>query len=375
MACGRGPTNAVSAAPGEPLPGLGEEDLGRFLLGRAVFERLAVPEEGLGPLFNAERCSACHNVPASGGSGTLLVTRATRFSAGRCDVLENEGGDNIQQHATPLLSARGIASEHVPADASGVAHIVAPPLFGLGLIAAIPDAEIAARADSADADGDGISGRVGRTPNGRSGRFSRKEDVASIPDFIDTALRFEIGLTTPTHPVEEKPNGVPLPTGVDPMPEPEIEQRGIDLLRDYVRFLAPPPREPLSGAAADSTARGAQLFQRIGCASCHTPALRTAKSERAVFDRRSVPLYSDLLLHDMGTAMGDICGHNAAPAEWRTSPLWGLRFRTLLLHNGRATTPRAAILAHDGEAQRARDAFTQLDAASQTLLLRFLASL
>ena len=365
----------IAREPGQPLGDLTDTELGRFLLGKAVFERLTTAEEGLGPLYNGTRCSACHDRPASGGSSTSLVNKATRFEAGVCDLLVAEGGDNIQQRATPLLLAHGVMREVVPASATDSARVTGPPLFGAGLVEAIADETILAGADPDDADGDGISGRVGRTSDGRVGRFSRKADVATVFDFVETALRFELGLTTPMNPVEETVNGVALPPDVDPMRDPEIDERGMGILTDFVRFLAPPVRERLSSAAADSVADGAQLFEEARCSSCHVPALRSGASEVAALSRQTVNLYSDLLIHDMGPALGDVCGPNAAPAEYATARLWGLRYRERLLHDGRATSPRDAILLHDGEAAGARNAFVALSTDEQQLLLRFLASL
>ncbi len=362
-------------APGEPLDRLTEEQLGRFLLGRAVFERLTTPEEGLGPLFNAERCSACHSEPASGGSGPALVLKATRFADGRCDLLLGEGGDNIQQRATPLLQARGITQEAIPSRATATARVTGPPLFGLGLVEAIPDELILAREDSADADGDGISGRAPRTTAGRLARFGRKGDAVTILDFIDTALRFELGLTTPRHPQEETANGRPLPPSADPMPEPEIDERGMGLLADYVGLLAPPARPPASGAERDSVRQGERLFESVGCASCHVRELRSGPSAVRALDRKPVRLYSDLLLHDLGPDLAGVCGPSAGPSEYRTAALWGLRFRKTYLHDGRARTLREAIALHAGEAAAVRDRFARLSAEQQALLLRFLASL
>lgn len=369
------PEGDAAPEPGEPLVELTEEQLGRFLLGRAVFERLTTPEEGLGPLFNAERCSACHSEPASGGSGPALVLKATRFESGYCDLLPDEGGDNIQQRATPLLQARGIMQEGIPSRATATARVTGPLLFGLGLVEAIPEAAILAREDSADADGDGISGRAPRTASGQLARFGRKGDAATILDFIDTALRFELGLTTPAHPTEETVNGKPLPRGTDPSPDPEIDERGMDLLADYVRLLAPPGRAATWGPARDSVSRGEELFRSTGCASCHVPELRSGPSDVRALDRKPVPLYSDLLLHDLGPDLADVCGASAAPSEYRTAPLWGLRFRSTYLHDGRAGTLREAIALHGGEAAAARAAFQARSAEHQGLLLRFLSSL
>ena len=375
-ACERPAEAAPAAAPGRPLASLAERELARFLLGKAVFERLTVPEEGLGPLFNAERCSGCHDVPNVGGSGVVLVEKAARWEDGRCDLLAASGGDNLQQRATPLLSAHGIRREEAPPRANVRSSVLAPSLFGLGLVEAIPEEELASRADPDDADGDGISGRLNRAHDGTPGRFGRKAETPRIIDFVDAALRLELGLTTPGHPEEERPGGERLPEGVDPVPEPEIDERGVGLLADYVRLLAPPPREvPISEAARDSIARGEALFGEVGCASCHAPAMRTGESDAAALDRKVAHLWSDLLLHDLGEGLAGVCGPGASPSEYRTARLWGLRFRERLLHDGRASSPLEAVLLHGGEAARVRDAFTSLPSEERTLLLRFLDSL
>ena len=176
---------------------------------------------------------------------------------------------------------------------------------------------------------------------------------------MDAALRFELGFTTPGHPSEESRNGVPVPADADPMPDPEIDQATLGLLADYVRLLAPPaPEAPGAGQPADTIARGEALFRQIGCNSCHRPELRTgAAVAPAALARRAIFPYSDMLLHDMGPALADVCGSDAAPGELRTAPLWGLRHRTRLLHDGRASNVAEAVAAHAGEGTSARDAF------------------
>ncbi len=376
-ACGDVPPEPPRA-PGEAMAGLGTGERGRFLLGRALFERLATADEGLGPLYNQERCSDCHDQPAVGGSGTqrVRVLKATRFADGRCDLLHAEGGDNIQRRATDLLVAHGMGPEEVPATATATALMTAPSLLGLGLIEAVPDTVLAERADPDDLDGDGISGRLPRLPDGRTARFGRKGDASTLEDFVDTALRFELGFTTSAHPVEEARNGVPVPADADPMPDPEIDAPTLRHLTEYVRFLAPPaPAPPPAGAARDTLAQGAALFGQIGCTSCHRQELRTGSSAAATLARQTFRPYSDLLLHDMGAELADVCGADAAPGELRTAPLWGLRYRDRLLHDGRAEDVPAAVSAHGGEAAGARDAFHALPDDARRAIIRFLRSL
>ena len=376
IACGGGDRAPVDdgvleafTEPGRALPGLSEEDRGRFLLGRALFERLATPAEGLGPLFNASRCSDCHGEPAVGGTSALLVTKVSRYESGRCSDLREFGGGNIQQRTTPALRERGILAEAVPAQATEQAVFLAPPLFGLGLLQAVAEADIVSREDPDDADGDGVSGRAGRTADGTLGRFGWKADSPTIAHFVDTAIRFEVGLTTPDFPVEEGVGGQPLPEGVDPAPEPEIDATGVALLVDYVRFLGAPGPDPTVAPSSE----GAELFRSVGCESCHVAELRTDPSGPGG-QTWAVRAYTDLLVHDMGEELASVCGGAASPLEIRTPPLWGLRHRDLLLHDGRAATVEEAILLHGGEGEGSRLRFEALDPEGRAALLRFVSS-
>jgi CxxC motif-containing protein (DUF1111 family) len=137
-----------------------------------------------------------------------------------------------------------------------------------------------------------------------------------------------------------------------------------------MRFLA--PVDPAPGDAV--TREGERVFAAIGCATCHVPALTTAESRHQLFDRRRVPLFADLLLHDVGTGDG-IRQASAEPDEIRTPALWGLRHRRPLLHDGSAATIADAILRHGGEAARARAGYAQLGDDERAALLRFLNAL
>lgn len=379
VAVGCSPSMGPHEAPrlGEPLPGLTEGERGRFLLGRALFERLATPEEGLGPLFNGERCATCHDEPATGGGGTrVLVQKATAVYGGRCDVLAERGGDNIQLRATPLLLAAGFGPEEIPLEATGTALVTAPPLFGLGLLEAIPEEQLLRHEDPGDADGDGVRGRLARLPDGRPVPFGRKGDAATVADFVASALLQELGLTTDRFPVEERRNGVSLPPGTDPASDPETDPRGVALLTDFIRFLAPPaPEIPESREAADSIRKGEEVFRETGCERCHVSTFTTGRTREAALSGKEIRPFTDLLLHDLGGGEGDVCTPQAGPGEYRTAPLWGLRHRSRYLHDGTATTLDGVLARHGGEAEAAARAFVALSAQRRDLLIRFLSSL
>ncbi|MGD8278573.1 MAG: di-heme oxidoredictase family protein [Gemmatimonadota bacterium] len=381
FACGRGPDldagRAVMADPGLPLPGLTATDSIRFAAGRLLFHHEFTVAEGLGPIFNQKRCSSCHDLPGLGGYGAEPVQKATRWDAARgtCDLLAAGGGDVIQGQVTDSLRAAGVLPEALPAGATAIARIKPPALFGTGLIDAIPAPEILARVDSADADGDGISGRAGHTADGRFGRFGRRGEFASLRDFVAGALLLEMGLTTAEHPVEERRNGEPNPAGWDPATDPEISADSLDLLVDFVRFLAVPAMPAGSPAFEDTLRAGRRAFDRAGCNACHTPTMTTGPGPDPALDRKTVALYSDLLLHDLGPALNSICGLGAGPSEFRTAPLMGLRLRQPFLHDGRAASLEEAIAAHGGEAEPSRTRFDGLDPAARQALLRLLRAL
>lgn len=360
--------------PGEPLPKLTDAQHDRFERGRAVFERLFTPETGVGPLFNGPSCATCHADPASGGTSAISELHASAFLAdGFCDPLADVGGPVFQEQVTPALrAALGINAEPVPDRATGRGRRSTPDAFGFGLLDAVPDSVLLALADPDDADGDGISGRVNRFFDGRIGRFGRKALIPSLAEFNEGAFQIEQGVTTPNIPDEGTVGGQPMPAGVDPLPEPEIDAESIALVDAFVRFLAPPSPERLGSEAK----RGQGIFTDIGCANCHVPTLRTGDHPVAALANREITAYTDLLLHDMGPGLADIClGLVATPAEFRTEPLMGLRLAQRFLHDGRATTVEEAIRLHGGEAGRARDAFAGLSEADRAALLAFLASL
>ena len=370
----------VPASLGNALRLLTTAQRRQFEVGRAMFQTEFTPETGLGPLFNAVSCASCHEQPVVGGGGSIeeggedVELHATAFHGGttQCDDLAAVGGQVIQKQLTPAFSAyTGLTAEPIPAAATDSGHRTTPDLFGFGLLDAVPDAEILARADPLDRNGDGISGRPNRTADGRLGRFGRKAQAATLREFNADAFVMEMGVTNPLNQTEQTIGGLPLPPGIDPLPEPEVSLAQLDAVDAFVRFLAPPPRALLGLLGA----RGAFVFSRIGCASCHTPVLVTGPNPVRALRFKAVPAFTDLLLHDMGPDLADICLGQAQPAEFRTEPLMGLRFATTFLHDGRAATISQAIDLHDGEGLAARNRFVRLTAFERAALLKFLGSL
>ena len=358
--------------PGDPVPGLTRQQLERFARGKTVFDSTFTLATGLGPLFNATGCGECHEDPAAGGRGDEIELHATAFHAPTCDPLVEEGGPVVQLHTTPALKqALGIDSEPVPPSATARAHRTSPVVFGRGLLDLVPDAEILSYADPDDRNHDGIRGRPGRSLDGRIGRFGRKAFVPTLREFNAGAFPTETGVTDPEQPTEETIGGQPIPPGVDPVADPEITRNALDLADDFVRFLGAPTAAKLGKDGR----RGRDLFSQIGCASCHIPTLRTGPSPVPALAHREFPAYTDLLLHDMGPELADICLGIATPQDFRTEPLLDLRDAKTFLHDGQAATLEQAIERHGGEAAGVRDRFKALPVADRNAIVAFLKAL
>lgn len=365
---------------GGPLPGISAQEFERFRVGLEDFLEVEEPEDGLGPVFNGRSCAECHSIPAVGGSGTIIEMRAGRRDAeGNFDPLP--GGSVFQLFSIPPHTCQ----EQIPPEANVVAPRKSIPLFGAGVVEAIPDEALAALADPNDRDGDGVSGRVhwvtdAASGAARAGRFGWKAQQATLLSFCAEAYLEEMGITNELFPSENAPNGdkerlsrcLPVRTvrGIEDVADRFTGLRGIDNFEAFLRFLAPPPR----GKITDLVQRGERVFAEIRCASCHVPVLLTGASANPAFDRRPVPLYADLLLHDIGTGDGIVQGA-ALGEEIRTPALWGLRVRRGLLHDGSAATPSEAIRRHEQEGAEARRLFQSLPPEDVTALLAFLDSL
>ena len=205
-----------------------------------------------------------------------------------------------------------------------------------------------------------------------------KPQQATLLSFAGDAYLNEMGITNRLFPTENAPNGdEKLLAEFDHVADPEdttdvtTGKADIDRFADFMRLLAPPaPPRPTSEVQA-----GFGLFNRIGCAECHVPTLYTGTNSIDALNRKPVNLFSDLLLHDMGSLSDGIGQADALPNEMKTPPLWGIRWSAPYLHDGRAPTLADAILAHDGEALPSRNHFNELPAAQQRQVVDFLNSL
>lgn len=375
---GSGRGGGGTAAAGEPLRGLDAEQREAFADGLEDFTEEEEILDGLGPLFNERSCAACHNVPAAGGGSARLVTRFARRTAGVYDALASLGGSLVQDHAIGPAdgSAHEFRPEVVPPQATMVVRRRSTSLFGLGLIDTTPDATFLTLAQTQLARGDGTAGRAPLVDNFRAGmktvgKFGWKGQVPTLVQFAGDAYLNELGITSADFPNENCPQGNCAELSFNPAPGLNDDGSGVAVLASFMAMLAPPPRARVTREGSE----GEDVFERIGCAACHVPTLRTGSSEIRALDQTTYHPYSDFLLHDMG-ALGDGLEMGAAQAnEMRTAPLWGLRFVTAFLHDGRATTLDQAILAHDGQARGARNRFAALAAEQKAKLMAFLQSL
>lgn len=369
---------------GQPVNGLTPDQISRFDLGAVQFSREITIAEGLGPGFNQTSCAQCHNAPVAGGSGITSVTRFGLVEKGQpFNPLDNFGGSLLQAEAISMA-----CQEVVPASANVQTFRITTSSFGIGLIEAIPDSAIEANETAQAQPGSNVSGFVHwgpslQDPMGplRAGRFGWKAQLADVRDFSADATLNEMGLTNAILGEENMPNGDPaLLAMCDTVADPEDVPDSfgftfVDRVTDFQRFLAGPPQTPRSGMAGEA------VFNNIGCADCHVSSYTTGSSPVAALANKEIQPYSDFLLHDMGILGDGIVQGDALETEMRTPPLWGVRWRDALLHDGRVAAGTfesrmlGSILEHSGEAQASKDAFNLLSATEQNQLYAFLNSL
>ncbi len=420
------------------------EDEMRFKLGNALFRKTWVASpastlasDGLGPLYNARACQDCHLKDGRGhppeGADDGRVSMFLRLSVmggaspeGIADWIATSPdptyGGQLQDLAAPGHAAEGrmglawletpvtLADGTVvslraptyaladpaygaPADGLMLSPRIAPQMIGLGLLEAIPAAEILALADPDDADGDGISGRPQIVPSVEFGgpmlgRFGLKAGAPTVREQSSGAFAGDMGLSTSLHPEPwgDCTAGQPTCTRAAHGQEPdirdglEVDGESLDLVTFYARNLAVPERRDVDDPAV---LRGKEVFHTTGCASCHTPKHVTHRLDGQ--PEQSFQLiwpFTDLLLHDMGPGLADNRPEGRATgSEWRTPPLWGIGLtetvsgHSQFLHDGRARSLLEAVLWHDGEARAQRDAVMNLTTEDRAALLSFLESL
>lgn len=375
---------------GDPLPDLTPPQLVLFTEGKTQFTRVFTAEDGLGPIFNKESCANCHNTPV-GGSGTQTVVRfgIPGQKGGPFDPLESLGGSLLQK----LSIDNDNCLEEVPV-LPGIYETtrITPSILGFGLAEAITDGDLSANADPTDADLDGISGAVHMVqpledPMGpmRVGRFGWKAQVATLMTFSGDAGLNEMGITNDLVGTENAPNGDLVALALcDSVADPEdtgpVGTRWIDKITNFQRFLAAPPQTPKSGMTGET------VFNTIGCTDCHITSFTTGAAPEAALSGKVIKPYSDFLLHDMGLLFDGIPQGTAKEDEIRTPPLWGLRVRDPMLHDGTvvgginfADRVTQAIAAHGQAGSEAFDSVNQfmnvIPGADHDALIAFLDSL
>jgi len=407
-----------------PFPGLSRQHRREFHVGNSFFKdnwvtapATAANRDGLGPLFHARSCSSCHvndgrGAPPAGDEvmtglllrlsaadggpdkiyGSQLAVRAVPGAEPEAAVtvtwIESAvtlaGGEPVQLRRPDIKVTRW--NYGAPAPGLMIGPRLAPPVFGGGLLEAVPAEDLEKAADPDDKNSDGISGRVNFltdpvTQQKVPGRFGWKANVATLRQQSAEAFAGDLGITSAEHPDENhttaQADRLARFTGGG---QPEADALVMDRMETYLRGLGVPARRHAANAEVKT---GEALFHSLRCAACHLPVLKTGDSHPfKELHGQTIHPFTDLLLHDLGPELAD--GRpdgQASGSEWRTAPLWGLGLNAAVngnaffLHDGRARSPLEAILWHGGEAQASREAFRALSKTDRTALLTFLESL
>lgn len=328
-------------------------------VGTVLFSLQATVDQGLGPLFNASSCAGCHDSPIVGGMGTkadqheFVVGRMLRN--GTVSDLDGLGGPTARAHSIEELGYECDYPTGIPPLANMSSLRNAMTLRGDGLMEAIQQGDVVNHMNAEPA---AVRGHLNLFPDGRMGKFGWKANVATLPEFMGDAYRNELGITNAMVPKDEI-----HACGAD-KDSPEIDGLPLQAQMAFINTLDPVPQAADPGATCRATP-GFAVFHAAGCDGCHAPTL----PGRAI----QIPLYSDLLLHDMGPGLADgLVQGQASGSEFRTMTLWKISERTKFLHDARATSIPAAIAAHGGQAAASAAAFQNLSAADQQALLDFL---
>ncbi|OLB32349.1 MAG: hypothetical protein AUH01_02730 [Acidobacteria bacterium 13_2_20CM_56_17] len=388
-------TLAQSAGSQSVSNGIAQPAGDTYALDQSKFERDHDASTGLGPVFNARACVDCHQNPVSGGSSQFTEIRAGHNDANgnfvAATVPINDGTNIIANRS--IINDRALipqAQEHIPDTENIRALRAALNTLGDGLVEAIDDKTLQAIAQhQVDVSEGRIHGEAVEVPvleapgQTRIGRFGWKDQHSSLLSFIGDAYLNEMGVTNRLRPKDVTTVGK---TTSDPEDVPDnIGLADIDHFAQFVRGTKAPPRDPALAATAASQA-GQQLFERIGCVTCHVGTIVTAPTGTVInggaftvpeaLGNKIVHPYGDFLLHDIGTGDGIVQNPPQDTAnKLRTVPLWGLRMHPRHMHDLRSLTLEDAIERHRGEADEVRERFRRLSPAEKQQLITFLNSL
>ena len=348
---------------------------------RTTFEERDEISGGLGPLYNAQSCAECHQTPITGGGSQIAELRAGTSADGV--FTPHPGGSLINDRATDAS-----IQEHVY-DTDNVQTLrMTLNTLGDGFVEAIADATFT---QIRNAQPPHMRGQIIMVPIAeaggalRIGRFGWKNQNASLLSFSADAYLNEQGITNRLFSTENTSSGYPVDQ-YDPIKEVnganEDPDNDIDAFAEFMRATKAPPRGPRSATAN----AGETVFNAIGCNICHTAAMTTAPAGTSInggalnvpnaLGDKIIHPFSDYMLHDIGT--GDGIVQNGGPStrnKLRTAPLWGLRTRSRLMHDGKALTYERAIQRHKGQAEEVSEAFKHLSPIHRAQLSAFLASL
>ncbi len=379
----------VAATPTEAPTGFdnltnGLTDQATYDADRATFEDRETIADGVGPVYNAQSCAECHQSPVTGGSSQVSELRAGHFTGAA--FVEHLGGSLINDRAiNPAIQEIVLGGNEVRT------FRMSTNLLGAGYVESIDNSTLRAIALSQPAQSGGrIAGQVinvsvdeaaGAT---RVGRFGWKNQHASLVSFAADAYLNEMGITTPLQPVENTWLGQSVAV-YDTVPDPEDDGDDLLVFARFMRATKAPARNAMIAATPDAQA-GARIFNQIGCNVCHVAAITTAMPGTVInggnftvppaLGNKIIHPYSDFLMHDIGT--GDGIVQNGGPLtrnKVRTAPLWGLRTRNRLLHDGSALTRTDAITQHGGEASLVTFRYLLLSGTQKQQVLEFLKSL
>jgi CxxC motif-containing protein (DUF1111 family) len=389
------PTLASNPGTQSVSNGLTEPDGDTFAADQAVFEKVHDPSTGLGPLFNATSCAACHQNPVTGGASQITEIRVGHRDGNgnfvNPTVTINNGANTVGGRS--LINDRSIcaqAEQHVPASENIRTLRAVLNTLGDGFVEAIDDNTLMAISQAQPTQSGGlIQGEVIQVPileapgQTRAGRFGWKNQHGSLLSFIADAYLNEMGVTSRLKPVDSTSV---CKTASDPEDIPDSNSlANIDHFAQFIRGTQAPPRDATIAATPDAQA-GQKLFESIGCNTCHVESITTAPAGTLIdggtftvpppLANQVIHPFGDFLLHDIGTGDGIVqAGPQDTAEKMRTAPLWGLRTKSRYMHDLTSLTLEDAIARHKGEARRVTHQFHELPATQQQQLITFLNSL